>query len=88
MVVADGFGCDPQVLYALEEAIDGQWRVVLVLDQGQGETRMSVEPLRLYLREGSLFLEARGEDLGGQGLVALPRVRKVISTPIFSARGN
>ncbi len=86
VVVADGFGCDPQVLLDLEEAIVGEWTVVLVVDQGHGEERLNVEPRGLYLRDGSLFLEASGDKLGASGLVALSRVRRVISTPIFKAR--
>ena len=86
VVVSDGFGCDPQVLSALEDAIAGEWRVVLVVDQGQGEERLNVEPRQIYLREGLLFLEASGDKLGEAGLVALSRVRRVIATPIFKAR--
>ncbi|MCB2192793.1 MAG: hypothetical protein KQI62_14580 [Deltaproteobacteria bacterium] len=86
VVVSDGFGCDPQVLSALEEAIAGEWQVVLVVDQGQGEQRMTVDPQQIYLREGLLFLEASGDKLGESGLVALSRVRRVIATPIFKAR--
>ncbi len=87
VVVADGFGCDPQVLGALEEAIARRYQVVLILDQGLGEQRLAVAPKRLYLREGALFLEATGDVLEEEGLVALSRVRKVISTPIFSDEG-
>ena len=86
VVVADGFGCDPQVLVGLEEAIKGEWQVVLVLEQGQGEKRLSVYPQEIYLREGALFLEASGDELGEGGLVALSRVRRVISAPLFTAR--
>ena len=87
VVVADGFGCDPQVLSAeLEEAIRGEWQVVLVLEQGSGEKRLTVAPRQLYLREGALFLEASGDELGESGLVALARVRRVISAPLFAAR--
>jgi predicted DNA-binding transcriptional regulator YafY len=86
VVVADGFGCDAHGRAGLEEAIREEWRVVLVLEQGQGERRMSVAPRELYLREGSLFLEASGDELGEGGLVALSRVRRVISTPIFTSR--
>ena len=86
VVVADGFGCDPTVLAALEEAIQGEWQVVLVLEGGQGEKRLSVSPRELYLREGSLFLEASGDELGDSGLVALSRVSRVISAPLFTAR--
>lgn len=86
VVVSDGFGCDPQVLGALEDAIAGEWQVVLLVDQGQGEERMTVEPRQIYLREGLLFLEASGDKLGESGLVALSRVRRVIATPIFKAR--
>ncbi|MCB2228477.1 MAG: hypothetical protein KQH53_17485 [Desulfarculaceae bacterium] len=86
VVVADGFGCDSEVLTALEEAIRGEWQVVLVLEQGHGEKRLTVAPRQLYLREGTLFLEASGDELGESGLVSLSRVRRVISTPIFTAR--
>ncbi|MCF8032709.1 MAG: hypothetical protein K9K66_07000 [Desulfarculaceae bacterium] len=88
VVVADGFGCDPRVLTALEEAIRGQWQVVLVLEQRQGEKRLTVSPRELYLRQGALFLEASGDDLGDSGLVSLARVRRVISAPLFAARGR
>ncbi|BEQ15474.1 helix-turn-helix transcriptional regulator [Desulfoferula mesophila] len=88
VVVADGFGCDPQALSDLEEAITGEWPVVLVVDQGQSEDRLNVEPKQIYLREGSLFLEASGDKLGESGLVALSRVHRVIATPIFKNRGR
>lgn len=99
VVVGDGFSCRPEVLYRLQEAIASGKRVVLVLDKGgrrpspaaedaQGEAapeeRLTVDPKRLFLREGVLFLEASGLDGGGGGLVALTRVRRVIATPFFS----
>jgi predicted DNA-binding transcriptional regulator YafY len=86
VVVADGFGCDPQVLSALEAAIAEARRVVLVLEGGTPEQRLDVDPGRLILREGNLFLQARGLEPEGDGLVALSRVRKVIFTPFFSPR--
>lgn len=86
VVVADGFGCDPAVLADLEEAIQGEWQVVLVMEQGNGEKRLTVAPRQLYLREGALFLEASGDELGDSGLVSLARVRRVISAPLFAAR--
>lgn len=87
VVVADGFGCDPAVLGALEEAIAAGQRVVLVLDGGPPEPRVDVDPVRLILREGNLFLQAQGLEPDGEGLVALSRVRRVITTPFFSPRG-
>lgn len=86
VVVADGFGCNPRVLGALEEAIAEARRVVLVLEGGPPEQRVDVDPGRLILREGNLFLQAQGLEPEGDGLVALSRVRKVIFTPFFSPR--
>jgi len=93
VVVADGFSCQPEVLYALQQAIGEGRRVVLELVQpkrsgeagGQVEgERLSVDPKRLFLREGMLFLETAGLEGGGTSLVALSRVRRVIATPFFS----
>jgi predicted DNA-binding transcriptional regulator YafY len=85
VVIADGFGCAPEVLHALLPAIAEARRVVLVMDSlAEEEQRVSVDPKRLLLREGALFLEALGLEAGGLGLVALSRVRRVIATPFFS----
>ncbi|MEW5914359.1 MAG: hypothetical protein AB1814_17530 [Thermodesulfobacteriota bacterium] len=87
VVVADGFGCDPSVLGALEQAVNEARRVVLVLEGEGPEQRVDVDPIRLILREGTLFLQAQGLEAEGDGLVALNRVRRVIATPFFSPRG-
>jgi predicted DNA-binding transcriptional regulator YafY len=84
VVVGDGFGCRPEVLDALLPAVVERRRVVLVLSQGRGEERLPVDPKRLLLRRGALFLEAGGLGDGDAGLAALSRVRKVIPTPFFS----
>ncbi|MCB2188467.1 MAG: hypothetical protein KQJ78_18760 [Deltaproteobacteria bacterium] len=84
LVVADGMGCPPEVLRALEEAVEGGRRVVLVLEGAKTELRYTVDPRQLLLREGSLYLEAEGLGGPGSGLLALHRVKKVIPTPFFS----
>ncbi len=93
VVVADGFNCRPEVLFDLQPAISEHRRVVLELTSpvkvGQGGSqeqgqRLSVDPKRLFLREGILFLEAAGIESGGTNLVALSRVRRVIATPFYS----
>jgi predicted DNA-binding transcriptional regulator YafY len=92
VVVADGFSCRPEVLYALQPAIAEHRRVVLEMtppkksaegSQAEGQ-RLSLDPKRLFLREGILFLEAAGIESGGTSLVALGRVRRVIATPFYS----
>lgn len=85
LVVADGFGCAPEVLHQLLPAIEQGRRVVLVMDSTpEAAQQLSVDPQRLLLREGALFLEAQGLEHAGSGLVALSRVRRVIPTPFFS----
>lgn len=88
VVVADGFNCRPEVLYALQPAIAEHRRVMLEMEgpAGDGEQgpRLGVDPKRLFLREGILFLEAAGMESGGTSLVALGRVRRVIATPFYS----
>ncbi len=84
VVVADGFGCRPQVLHQLQPAIAEKRRVLLVLARGRLEERLAVDPKRLILREGVLYLEAAGLEGRGTGLVALSRVRRVIATPFYS----
>lgn len=85
LVVADGFGCAPEVLHQLLPAIEQGRRVVLVMESTpEVEQQVSVDPQRLLLREGALFLEATGLEGSGPGLVALARVRRVIPTPFFS----
>ncbi len=84
VVVADGFGCRPQVLHALQAAIAETRRVVLVMERGSPAERLTVDPRRLLLREGTLFLEAHGLEESGTGLVALSRVRRVMVTPFYS----
>jgi len=88
VVVADGFSCSPRVLEDLQRAVARGWRAVLVLEGGAGrEERLDCKPLRLFLRDGTLFLEAEGIGGGATpGLVALSRVRKVILTPLFSGK--
>lgn len=93
VVVADGFNCRPEVLYDLQPAIAEHRRVVLEMtnpakggaeeSEGQGQ-RLGVDPKRLFLREGILYLEAAGMESGGTNLVALSRVRRVIATPFYS----
>lgn len=91
VVVADGFGCDPAVLAALADAQAQGRRVVLELGQGR-DKRLTVDPKRLFLRDGAVFLEATGlagpeagRDVGRDiGLIALSRIHKVIPTPFFS----
>ncbi len=85
VVVADGFSCRPEVLHELMPAIAERQRVALVLDSGRQEERVTVDPRRLFLRQGTLFLEAGGLGEGETGLVALSRVRRVITLPLFSA---
>lgn len=84
VVVADGFGCPPEILHTLLPALAERRRVILILDGVSEERRITVDPKRLFLREGALFLEAEGLESAGAGLVALSRVRKVIPTPFFS----
>jgi predicted DNA-binding transcriptional regulator YafY len=93
VVVADGFNCRPEILFALQPAIAEHRRVVLELvsppkESEEGEKiegqRLTVDPKRLFLREGILFLEAAGIEGGGTNLVALSRVRRVIATPFYS----
>jgi predicted DNA-binding transcriptional regulator YafY len=85
LVVADGFHCRPQVLYDLTPAIAERRRVVLELEGGGEEAeRLNVDPKRLLLRQGTLFLEAAGLEGGHSGLVALGRVARVIATPFYS----
>jgi predicted DNA-binding transcriptional regulator YafY len=85
LVVADGFHCRPQVLYELTPAIAERRRVVLEMEGGgQEPERMNVDPKRLLLRQGTLFLEAAGLEGGQSGLVALGRVARVIATPFYS----
>ncbi|MGD8561400.1 MAG: hypothetical protein PVG03_02655 [Desulfarculaceae bacterium] len=88
VVVADGFSCSPEVLHTLQPAIAEGRRVVLLLeptgkDDGDDQ-RLTVDPKRLFLRNGSLYLEAEGLDQEGPGLVAMARVRKIIPTPFYS----
>lgn len=83
VVVADGFGCEPEVLYTLMQALQVGRRVALEMTNAQ-EQGVMVDPKRLLLSEGALFLEAEGLEPGGPGLVALSRVRKVILTPFYS----
>lgn len=83
VVVQDGFGCAPEVLSALLPAIDEGRRVVLELDGGRSP-ELTVDPQRLLLRDGRLYLEAAGLGGGQPGLVSLARVRRVIPTPFFS----
>jgi predicted DNA-binding transcriptional regulator YafY len=82
VVVADGFGCSPEVLHELSTAIQDGRRVVLVTSDG-GSGKTMVDPKRLFLREGNLYLEAEGIDEEGAGLIALSRLRKVIPMPLF-----
>lgn len=85
LVVADGFGCAPAVLHQLLPAIEQGRRVVLVMESApEVEQHLAVDPQRLLLREGALFLEAGGLESANPGLVALARVRRVIPTPFFS----
>ncbi len=83
VVVTDGFGCRPQVLGELEQAVEDGRRVVLVFN-GEGETRQTVDPKRLFLSNGVLHLEADGLKQGA--LQSLSQVRKVIPTPFYSPR--
>lgn len=83
VVVADGFGCPPEVLRELEPAINQGRRVVLVVERDGQAQRLSVDPRLLTLKEGRLSLEADGLE-GGR--IALAEVRKVIATPFFSPR--
>ena len=85
IVVADGFGCRPEVLYALQPAVSEGRRVVLVIENGEAEEeRLNADPKRLLLKDGSLYLEAAGLQADGETLLALSRVRKVIPTPFYS----
>ncbi len=85
LVVADGFGCPPEVYATLSRALKEGWRVVLVMDTGgPAEERLDVLPARLFLRGGVLYLEAEGLEPDKVGVVALARVRKAIGTPLFS----
>jgi len=84
LVVADGFGCRPQVLHELEEAIAQGRRVVVRMTRGGGQEELTLDPKRMLLREGVLYLEAKGLEGGGSGLVALSRVERVIPTPFYA----
>jgi predicted DNA-binding transcriptional regulator YafY len=83
LVIVDGFGCPPQVLADLDAAVNDRRRVVLVLDSGPAPQKLTVNPKRLILREGSLFLEVEGLESGASSLVAMHRISKVISMPLF-----
>lgn len=84
LVVADGFGCRPEVLYALQPAVSEGRRVVLVMGKEDAEERVSADPKRLFLKEGALYLESAGTQAHESNLMALSRVRKVIPTPFYS----
>ena len=85
VVVADGFGCSPRVLAELRQALREGFRTVLVLDgSGSVEERLDVLPRRMFLKDSSLFLEVRGLEGESLSAVALSRVKKVITTPLFT----
>ena len=87
VVVGEGMSCRPAVLEVLPQAIEEQRQVVLVMAEGGGEDRVTVDPRRLLLRQGVLYLEAGGLQKDGLALVALSRVNRVILTPFFSPEG-
>ncbi|KMY66383.1 hypothetical protein AAU61_18245 [Desulfocarbo indianensis] len=93
VVVADGFNCRPEVLFGLQPAIAEHRRVLLEMEKpvskgGEAEREegqeLAVDPKRLFLREGVLYLEAAGLESGGTSLVALSRVKRVFATPFYS----
>lgn len=87
VVVADGFGCQPEVMHDLQKAIKEGSRAVLVMGQGGGDDqRLDVKPRQLLLRNGQLYLKAEGIEKNKTSLLALVRVRKVIPTPLFKSR--
>ncbi len=85
VVVADGFGCDPEVFADMLAALRDRQRVVLWLEGAGAQSRVTVDPRRLLLRQGGLFVEAMGLDEGKSGLLALSRVRRVMPLPLFSS---
>jgi len=87
VVVADGFGCQPEVLHALQPAVAEGRRVILVMGNAEEEERVNADPKRLVLKEGVLFLEARGIEVNRPVFLKLSGVRKVIPTPFYSPLG-
>ena len=85
VVVADGFGCSPRVLSELRQALRQGFRTVLVLNgAGNLDERLDVMPNRMFLKDSALFLEVRGIEGEAMSAVALSRVKKVITTPLFT----
>lgn len=83
VVVADGFNCRPEVLAELQNAIQGGWRAVVVMEGAGQDQRLNLKPQVLLLRDGRLFLEAEGLEDSKSSLLALSRVRKVIPMSLF-----
>lgn len=84
LVVIDGFGCDAALYQDLMEVVRQGQRIVLMVQGAAEERSHTVDPRRLLLNGGVLYLEADGLDGGGPGLVAVSRIRKVIPMPLYS----
>ncbi|KIX11815.1 helix-turn-helix transcriptional regulator [Dethiosulfatarculus sandiegensis] len=85
LVVADGFSCIPEIMYTLQDAIKQGRRVAVEIKGANPSNSLTVDPKRLFLRDGTLFLEAGGLGSGKTGLLALSRIIKAVPTPFFSS---
>lgn len=84
LVIEDGFGCRPEIFKSLMDAVDQGQRSVLVIDGASEDQSLTVDPRRLVLHNGALYLEADGLEPDATGLVAASRVHKVIPMPLYS----
>ncbi len=84
LVIQDGFGCRPDIFQSLMDAVSQGQRSVLLIDGAGEDQSLTVDPRRLVLHKGALYLEADGLQPSGPGLVAASRIRKVIPMPLYS----
>ncbi len=81
LVAGEGMGCRAGVLRTLRQAVAARWRVGLLMAGPEPAERIGLDPRRLVLRGGRLFLEAEG-----LGLVELAGVREAAITVFRSPR--
>jgi len=83
VIIKDGFGCRPDILEEVIQAVDEKRRILVHFRHGPHERRVALDPLKLCLKRSRLFLEAYAVERKKHALYRVETMDKIVFTPFY-----
>ncbi|MBW2020309.1 MAG: WYL domain-containing protein [Deltaproteobacteria bacterium] len=83
VIIKDGFGCNPDILEDIVRAVDEKRRILVHFRHGAPESRVALDPFKLYFKRSKLFLDAYAVERKKHARYRVETIDKIVFTPFY-----